>query len=287
LKRRAFLLAAALAALPARAERYERGLLWRITKARKVSHIYGTIHDPDARVVDLPPPAAAAFTRSHTLMVEFLPDAYSREQFTEAALFTDQQTLEDKIGAADFARVLDQLAPSGLERSMIAKLKPWGALINLRHSAADAPESVDSRLVAQARGRRLMVMQMEGVDEQIFAFDECPMETQVALLKHTLAHHDELVALEEETIRAYLARDLAGIWRLREQYIRRYPEVAKHQAVMTKRLLYDRSVVMAYRMQRELRRGAAFIAVGALHLHGEKGVLALLQEDGYRATRVY
>ena len=56
---------------------------------------------------------------------------------------------------------------------------------------------------------------------------------------------------------------------------------------MTKRVLYDRSVVMAYRMQRELRRGNAFVAVGALHLHGSRGVLALLEEDGYRATRVF
>jgi uncharacterized protein YbaP (TraB family) len=40
-------------------------------------------------------------------------------------------------------------------------------------------------------------------------------------------------------------------------------------------------------MQRELRRGRAFVAVGALHLYGERGVLALLDEDGYRAERVY
>jgi len=44
---------------------------------------------------------------------------------------------------------------------------------------------------------------------------------------------------------------------------------------------------MAFRMQRELRRGQAFVALGALHLYGERGVLALLEEDGYRAQRVY
>lgn len=288
MKRRAFLLAAALAALPARGARYERGLLWRVTKDGKAtSFVFGTIHDADARVAMPPAVANEAFTRSRTLLVEFLPDAYSRERFTEAALFTDRQTLEEKIGGEDFARVLEQLAPTGLERDVIRRLKPWGALINLRHSAADAPETVDARLIGQARARRLAVFQMEGVEEQIFAFDECPMETQVALLKHTLAHRDELLALEDETIQAYLARDLSAIWRLRERFIARYPDLAAHQAVMTKRLLYDRSVVMAYRMQRELRRGGAFVAVGALHLHGPKGVLALLEEDGFKATRVY
>jgi len=249
-KRRAFVLsAAALAVAPAwGAERFERGLLWRITKpGHAPSHVFGTIHDADARVVELPAPAAAAFASARTLLVEFLPDAYTRERFTEAA----------------------------------------GALLNLRHPAVEAPESLDARLIGRARARRLAVFQMEGVEEQIFAFDECPMETQVALLKHSLAHRDELAQLEDETIHAYLARDLAAIWRLRQRFIARYPEVAAHQAIMTQRLLYDRSVVMAYRVQQELRRGDAFVAVGALHLHGAKGVLALLEADGYRATRVY
>ena len=288
MRRRTFLAAAGALALPAAAaERYERGVLWRISNASTTNHVFGTIHDADARVAELPAAAAKAFADSRTLMVEFLPDAYTRERFVEAALFPDRQTLEEKIGAEDFARVVQQLAPTGLEREVIGRLKPWGALINLRHSATDTGETLDVRLIGAARARRLAVFQMEGVEEQIFAFDECPMETQVALLKHALSHREELVALEDETIRAYLLRDLSAIWRLRERFIERYPEVAAHQAVMTKRLLYDRSVVMAYRMQRELRRGGAFVAVGALHLYGEKGVLALLQQDGYRATRVY
>jgi len=56
--------------------------------------------------------------------------------------------------------------------------------------------------------------------------------------------------------------------------------------VFLKRVILDRSVVMAFRMQRQLRRGNAFVALGALHLYGEKGVLALLEGDGYRAKRV-
>jgi len=52
-------------------------------------------------------------------------------------------------------------------------------------------------------------------------------------------------------------------------------------------VVLDRSVVMAFRMQRQLRLGGSFVALGALHLYGEQGVLALLDADGYRATRIY
>jgi uncharacterized protein YbaP (TraB family) len=292
MKRRDFVLGGLLtAALPALAagERFDRGLLWRLTKdGIAPSHVYGTIHVVDPRLAELPATVRASFDAAKSLMLEFVPDAYARERFLEAAMFLDQQTLEQKIGAEDFERALEQLGPIGLPRDMVNKLKPWGVLLNLRNpKRAERGAPLDSQLLELARARRMPLYQIEGVEEQIFTFDEFPMESQVALLKHSLAHRDELLELAERTLEAYLERDLAAIWRLRERFVVRHPQIAAHQAVMTKRVVHDRSVVMAFRMQRQLRRGEAFVALGALHLYGEKGVLALLEDDGYRAARVF
>jgi uncharacterized protein len=285
------MLAALAAAAPAwsrEAGRFERGLLWRVTrKSAAASHVYGTIHVGDARLATLPPAVREAFDGAKSLMLEFLADGYSKERFLEAALFLDGQTLEQKIGAEDFERAYLQLAPIGLPREFVNKMKPWGVLLNLHNPKGAHGSPLDSQLLDLARQRHMPLAQIEGVEEQIFTFDEFPMDSQVALLKHSLAHGAELNALAERTLEAYLAGDLAGIWRLREAFSDRHPQIARHQAVMTKRVVHDRSVVMAFRMQRELRRGAAFIAVGALHLYGEKGVLTLLEADGYRATRVF
>jgi uncharacterized protein YbaP (TraB family) len=255
-------------------------------KGVAASHVYGTIHVADARL-ELPPPVLKAFAGAKTLMLEFLADAYSKERFLEAAMFLDSQTLEQKIGAEDFERAFEHLRPIGLSREFVNKLKPWGVLLNLRNPGGADGSPLDAQLLERARARRMPLDQIEGVEEQIFTFDEFPMASQVALLKHSLAHHDELLQLSARTLDAYLAADLAAIWRLREEFVQRHPQIAAHQAVMTKRVLYDRSVVMAFRMQRQLRRGGAFVALGALHLYGDKGVLALLQEDGYTASRVF
>jgi uncharacterized protein YbaP (TraB family) len=291
MNRRQVLIAGLAAALPVHAqqERFAQGLLWRVQKKGIApSHVYGTIHVADARLAELPAPVRKRFDAAKSLMLEFVPDPYARERFLEAAMFLDKQTLEEKIGAEDFARAVEHLAPIGLPRETINKLKPWGVLLNLRN--AKRPEEgspLDTRLLELARARRMPFSQIEGVEEQIFTFDEFPMESQIALLKHSLGHRDELAELAERTLEAYLARDLGQIWRLREAFIARHPQIAAHQAVMTKRVVHDRSVVMAFRMQRQLRRGDAFVALGALHLYGEKGVLALLEEDGYRAVRVF
>lgn len=290
MRRRAFLAGAAAALVVPRAAarpRYERGLLWRVSGTGVApSHVYGTIHVADARLAELPALVRKAFDASKSLMLEFMPDAYSRERFLEASMFLDGQTLEQKIGAADFERAFEHLKSIGLSREFVNKLKPWGVLLNLRNPDAHQGSSLDTQLLQRARARRMPLYQIEGVEEQIFTFDEFPMEAQIALLKHSLEHRDELVRLSARTLDAYLAGDLAGIWRLREEFVRRHPQIATPQAVLTKRVVHDRSVVMAFRMQRQLRRGGAFVALGALHLYGEKGVLALLEEDGYASARV-
>lgn len=281
------LAAAAAPTWAARHPRFTKGLLWRVTKKGAApSHVFGTIHVADPRLAGLPAAVRKVLMHARSLLVEFLPDAYTRQRFLEAALLPEPHTLEEVIGAEDFKRAVDSLQPIGLKPELINRLKPWSVLLNLRDRRAAEGAPLDSQLLELARVRRIPCAQIEGVEEQIFTFDELPMDAQVALLRHSLAHGDELLALSERTLEAYLAGDLAAIWRLREEFAQRHPEIGEYQALMTKRVVYDRSVVMAFRMQRELRRGAAFVALGALHLFGEKGVLALLQEDGYFASRV-
>ena len=270
------------------AERFAKGVLWKVAKAGVApSYVYGTMHVADPRVAELPPPVRKAFAEAATLVVEYVSDRYERLRFLEAATFLDRQTLTEKIGQEDFSLAYAALKPVGLSEEFVNKLKPWGVLVNLRATGTSDGLTPDAQLYALARERRMPLFTMEGVEEQVFVFDEFPMASQVALLKHALAHRTELEAIAEETLRAYLSRDLAAIWRIHAEFAARYPQLAEHHASFTKRVVLDRSVVMAFRMQRQLRKGRAFVALGVLHLYGSRGVLALLEEDGYRVSRVF
>ncbi|HSH07672.1 MAG TPA: TraB/GumN family protein, partial [Burkholderiales bacterium] len=263
MKRRAFFALAPLLLTPAWARaagevRFSHGLLWRIDyRDQPANYLFGTIHVADPRLAALPAPVARAFDAARSLMVELSADGYTRQRFLEAALLPEGQSLETMIGVRDFGRVLERLAPAGLPRDFISRLKPWGVLVNLRNPRGARPgagPTLDEQLYLRARARRLALQAMESVEEQIFTFDEFPLASQIALLRHALDHHDELVSMSKRTLEAYLARDLDAIWRVHQDFVQRHPQIAAHDAVFVKRVIFDRSVGMAYRMQRELRR---------------------------------
>lgn len=268
---------------------FSAGLLWRVAKrGTPDSHVFGTIHLADPRVLLLPDAVQTAFEASRTYAMEIELAQQEASLFFEAAQFEDGRRLAPLIGEEDYARVWHMLSEKQVPGEVIARIKPWAVLANLTVTPADyGSRTLDQKLFAMARARRMQLHGLEGVDEQVAVFDSIPMDSQVALLRHALAQHDYFVTRLEPTIQAWLRRDLAGLWRVSGDIGRRFPDMAAHYALLTKRVVTDRSVVMVHRLFTALRRGRSFVAVGALHLYGRKGLLQLLREQGYAIKRVY
>jgi uncharacterized protein len=57
-------------------------------------------------------------------------------------------------------------------------------------------------------------------------------------------------------------------------------------ATFDRALIQDRNHVMAHRMDSLLTQRRCFFAIGAAHLPGHEGVLALLRQLGYRVEAV-
>lgn len=269
--------------------RFTKGLLWRVSKAGSApSYVFGTIHLADPRVLDIPDPVSRALARSRRYYMESIQGTREAARLFEAGQFDDERRLEPLIGADAYAKVAAMLRERSLSDNVIARLKPWAVLTNLTVTPEDYEgATLDQKLLELARARKLRVLGLEGIEEQIAVFDRIPLDTQVALLRHTLDHRDELAAMIEPTIQAWMKRDLEGIHRASYRAAERYPEVAEHYRVLHRRVVENRSIVMAHRLFMPLREGGNFVAVGANHLYGDQGVLALIEKQGYRVERVY
>ena len=183
---------------------------------------------------------------------------------------------------------MGQILVRNLEPEVIARLKPWAALLKItRVQPSGMQASLDAELVSMAKSRRMRTMSLELVDEQIAAFDAIPVESQVAMLKHAVAHHDALAATVEPAIEAWLRGDLAALAKLPQQAGQQFPGMERHYRAFARHVIDGRTALMHYRLFMPLREGHVFAAVGATHLYGKRGLLALIRQDGYRVTKLW
>jgi uncharacterized protein YbaP (TraB family) len=303
LARRRAVLALALAAMLARArrtwaetsgaatrgrQRFDTGLLWRVSRQGKPdSYVFGTIHLADVRVANPPPAALAALERSRYFAMELVVDAMVDASVFDLEQLADDRTLEPLIGADAYVQTKAILLERGVSERVIEHMKPWAAMLAVASSAShDGSLALDSRLLAAARHAHLHLEALEWVEEQIASFDTIPLASQVALLKHALDNPAALKAENETLIRAWLREDLAELVRFPDRMGSLFPETTQPYRELLRHLVHDRTVLMHHRLTLPLRGGHVFVAIGAAHLQGEKGLLALLAQDGYRVTRM-
>jgi uncharacterized protein YbaP (TraB family) len=111
------------------------------------------------------------------------------------------------------------------------------------------------------------------------------MDEQIALLRETIENYAKMSKMLEELTQAYLSRDLQRMVELNADFLRQGDQRLSKK--LMQRLIYDRNARMVKRMVPQLKQGNAFIAVGALHLAEDKGILNLLREKGYHISVVY
>ena len=285
----ALVAAAPAAAADERREPFARGLLFRLDKPGvPSSFVFGTMHSGDPRVAALPAVVLEAFSAARTFALESHLVGGEIDRFYAAAQFDDGRQLTDYFDPAGVAAIRAALGAGAPPADVLARLKPWAVLLKLAEQPiAGGGLTLDEKLLDEARRRRLAIVGLELPDEQVAAFDAIPIATQVALVRFALAHRDALLRDHDAALQAWLDRDLAGLAALSLAPGRRHPEIAPHYAELTRHLIENRSVQMAHRLFLPLRAGRVFVAVGALHLHGERGLLALLRDQGYRVRTVY
>ncbi|MDX2156599.1 MAG: TraB/GumN family protein [Hyphomicrobiaceae bacterium] len=85
-------------------------------------------------------------------------------------------------------------------------------------------------------------------------------------------------------LRRYLAREIAKVWPLQMEMWRQAGFDTAAFASFRRELLTVRNARMRDAALPVLAEGGAFIAVGALHLVGEDGLVALLRAAGFEVT---
>ena len=261
---------------------FGQGLLFRIERPGVTpSHLFGTMHSDQPEVVRLARPVSTAFDGSGTLALEMEMGA---ETMMAAMVFSDGRELRGVIGDELYQRAVEAVALRGMPEMAIRHYKPWAVLTILSMPPPTTGQFLDLVLYQSALAQGKPVVGLETAQEQIAVFEGFSEVEQVAMLRETLDTQHLLGQMFEELTAAYLQRDLVRLMGLNDQYGPADPGL---EGRIQEQLIDRRNRLMVRRMLPLLEKGRAFIAVGALHLPGESGILSLLSAQGYRVTRVY
>jgi uncharacterized protein YbaP (TraB family) len=272
----------ALAADPA----LEQGLLFEVrSQAGKSSYLFGTIHSEDERAMDLPEPVQSAFGKSRSFVMEVIPDAEAVGRSNLTMAYSDGRSLADVIGQSRFRKIVEAMKSRGVSEDALRKFKPWAVVTILSLPPPKTGEFLDINLYKRALAADKPIHGIETIDEQLAVFDDLSESDQVALLDETLDVLDQLPEVHERLLEAYLKRDLAELSQLVKEYLRVADSAVEERFKAA--VLDARHARMTERMLPFLEKGGHFVAIGALHLTGQDGILARLQETGYDVRRLY
>lgn len=272
-------------------------LLWRIEAQQpdgKPSYLFGTIHFPDDRVLELPDAVENAFEQADTVITEVPMDSATQMQMAMKSMLPGGKTLADVLPEKLHAKVVKLFESKGLPMMAIKRFKIWAVAVqvalvdHLMELASKTPLDMHLYNLGKEQGKQLAGL--ETLEEQIAVFDSLTREEQVEMLRQALEERekqkekgDDLLAMMVEM---YLEGDADVLMdRMMEEYDPDDPLDRK----LIKKLFTDRNHVMAERIARKIRQAPGtsfFFAIGTGHLPGEEGVVALLRQAGFKIQRV-
>ena len=268
---------------------HPNGLLWKIEKQGiSNSYLYGTMHVGDPRVTNLSREVEQAFKQADHFAMEVLMNFQAMGVITSASFFNDGRTLKGVMGHIEYKRLTNLINKRiFISEDVINNMKPWAVLMLLMmpvDQQTQGSSALDMVLYRRASQRNMKLTGLETAQEQVSVFDSMSIQDQLWMLNRSIKEIETTDAQMPEMLDAYVSRDLAKLVQIQQSFM--YEDSDIDDRFMYQ-LLDVRNVRMADRMSPILETGDAFIAIGALHLPGESGVLHLLEQQGYKVTSIY
>ena len=265
-------------------ERFGQGLLWKVgKKGLASSYIFGTIHVAERHVSAQLGKVRDVLADSEIFVMEAVPGPNDIALFRQMMFFADGTGLKDVISTDLYEETLAVLSAYHLMEEDVSAMKPWAAYLTMSYPA-EMGVVLDQRLLYLAREGEISTRGLESMEELGSLFNSFSLADQVRLLTDAICHREILEDDFAKMISLYTQGDLAGLSSYGQRYS--FADNTLYES-LTEKILIRRNYRMVERIQPILDKGAAFVAVGALHLPGEEGVLALLDKYDYEITRVF
>ncbi|UOG74385.1 TraB/GumN family protein [Hymenobacter tibetensis] len=259
-------------------------LLWEVSgkDLAKPSYVYGTIHLVCPADLQISDKLKQKFSETEQVVMELDMDSPTMMQEMQSdVLMSGGQTLKQLLSATDYTAVGNYLqANTKLPIETVGAVKPF-ILSSMLYPVllGCTPASYETSFVKMAQEAKKEVLGLETVQEQLGLFDKIPYAEQSKMLADMV--NQEAAAKQEiqQMMTLYKTQDVEQLRVMTSKSLfgfQQYEDL----------LLDSRNQRWIADMERHATAKPTFFAVGAAHLGGSKGVLALLRQQGYQVRPV-
>ncbi len=277
-------------------------LLWKISGngLKNPSYLYGTMHTSDARVFAFGDSVLPYFASAKAYAMELDPKEAFNLGLIPKLMMGKGYSLKNMLPQIEYA-LLDSLIKKqiGYPVSLFDNVAPVftmmileAAQMELKDSSIAGNKDVldmyfyklakhPSNIPGSARSKaekRKKIIGIETVGEQIEALNALSYMEQAELLLSEIRGLEENAGAGTELVKFYVEQNLDSLFA--------YGTDAEMPEKYFDALITQRNLRMADRIDKFIREQSTFIAVGALHLPKEIGLIDLLRKKGYSVEPV-
>ena len=265
-----------------------KALLWKIEKrSYNTSYLLGTIHLIDKENFFLPNSFESSAEKASRFVFEIdmkeLTDIGNQLGLLTKAFMKNNTTLGDLLSDEDYELVKDHFDEMGLPLILLERIKPLFLSVfaggDLDPMSLQSGEflSYEMELNKMAEEKNIETAGLETTEYQLSLFDSIPYAEQADMLVESIRNSSESDGMLNEIIQQYISQDLK---RMHDYTLQAESGMEKHANI----LLYNRNQNWIPVMMDMMKTEPIVFAVGAGHLGGTKGVLALLRKRGFEVT---
>ena len=267
-------------------------LLWKISGKglKEPSYIFGTHHLIPIQFLDSVPGLFPAFNSSKTIVSEVaLNNIDATSKIQKSALLPDSVSLKNLLSSIDYDFVNKEITNLlRIDINSINKMHPslittlYELELYKQNMHFDENTKSDSYFQIVAFQKNIPVVGLETVDKQIELLFPKNIKKEAQTLIKSILKKDDLIVQMKVMNEFYRAGDLNGLAKLSQQSNKQFNVTEEENAA----LLDNRNLEWVKQIPALMKKNSCFIAVGALHLPGEKGLINLLRKEGYQVKPV-
>jgi uncharacterized protein YbaP (TraB family) len=258
----------------------DHALFWSIHKGGVAAgYLLGTIHSEDPRVLEFSDEFIGRLNSNDVFAMELVPDLPTLARLTEYMHYPPGQSLEAVIGVDRFKDLSSALSSYSVPQEFISRMKPWAAMMTLSTPPPRTGFFMDLSLSLRASGAGLKVVGLETLEQQLSFLENMPEAMQFSLLDQAIAEFERVDEVHQKMVDVYLHNDLVELQALTDEQLRAVGKEASDYFIASG--IDARNLRMVESLVPQLEKNRVFVAIGALHLPGENGLINLLRRQGF------